>query len=427
MIPSLVIRFLVSLLINTALVFFPHNPLPPKTGAHKRCLEMLAALRSLGIKTTLTSSIDTSETAWTQGSIDLLLDDYVTAVHVYENQAIDRWHEKLLERYYRRFNLEPPVNSALHSPLGMRRWFRKLCNQIQPDLIIMNYAYWDGLIDHRKQRRSFRLIDSLDLLSIHSARKRQLTKSLAKNDIENKGADRNDMLQENYFDSFPTAVDPHELAIYDKYDCTLAISLHEARIISQGTNNTHVELLKMSHGVVSVENSYSDGALFTTGPNIFNLQGYYYFVRRVLPIILKSDPSFRLIVTGYIGSEIKVQNSRGIELLGFVPNLTQYYERARFAICPVFGGTGQQIKIVEAMAHGLPVIALHSAAEASPIKDGINGLVAKDADEFASQAIVLWQDQALCRRLGAAARKTIAHECSPEINVALLRSILEVC
>ena len=39
-----------------ALFFFPHNPWPPRTGAHCRVLQMLSGLRELGCHITLAST-----------------------------------------------------------------------------------------------------------------------------------------------------------------------------------------------------------------------------------------------------------------------------------------------------------------------------------------------------------------------------------
>lgn len=64
------------------------------------------------------------------------------------------------------------------------------------------------------------------------------------------------------------------------------------------------------------------------------------------------------------------------------------------------------------MAHGVPVIALRAAAESSPIRHEVNGLVANNAEEFADCVIRLWNDEKLCHQLGEAARDTIATEFS---------------
>src|SRR6185436_18574699 len=96
------------------------------------------------------------------------------------------------------------------------------------------------------------------------------------------------------------------------------------------------------------------------------------------------EQDFDLQVTGYLTG--RVVAARGVTLAGHVPDLRAAYARARFMVCPVFGGTGQQIKIVEAMAHGLAVVALRGAARNSPVRHGVNGFVAADAAEFAEYA-----------------------------------------
>ncbi len=62
----------------------------------------------------------------------------------------------------------------------------------------------------------------------------------------------------------------------------------------------------------------------------------------------------------------------------------------------------------EAMASGLPVVAFGYAAAGRLIRDGHNGLLAAthDAPAFIRQAVRLAHDDALVRRLGAAARET---------------------
>jgi glycosyltransferase involved in cell wall biosynthesis len=101
-----------------------------------------------------------------------------------------------------------------------------------------------------------------------------------------------------------------------------------------------------------------------------------------------------------------------VELIDFVPDLSELFGSARFLVCPILGKTGQQIKIIEAMAHGVPVIATRVAAEGGPLRDGVNGLVARNANEFAEHVIRLWNDAELRQRLGRAARATIAQEYS---------------
>ncbi|NJM27253.1 MAG: glycosyltransferase family 4 protein [Pseudanabaena sp. RU_4_16] len=205
-----------------------------------------------------------------------------------------------------------------------------------------------------------------------------------------------------------------EFDIYDRYSTTIAITLREADIIRNNTSKTHVVSIPMMQELSLIQNSYSGSAIFPVGPNPFNLQGYFYFLKRILPQVLQQVPSFRMQVTGSIWNNISLDKVDGVDFSGFVPDLAAEYAQSRFLICPVFGGTGQQVKIVEAMAHGLPVVALKDAARRSPLQHQINGLVAENAEEFSECVIRLWEDRNLCRQLGYAARDTIASQYSED-------------
>lgn len=188
------------------------------------------------------------------------------------------------------------------------------------------------------------------------------------------------------------------------------------------TQKTKVIFIPITYEPQYIQNDYSGPALFTTGPNPFNVQGYFYFVKRVLPLVRSQAPSFCLQVTGHCCQQVGPE--RNIVLSGFVADLRPVYEAARFLACPVFGGTGQQGKIVEAMAHGLPVVALRAAAARSPLRHGVNGLVAENAEEFAEHVLRLWHDRQLCRRLGEAARDTVAAEVAPARLTKALSSLV---
>ena len=303
----------------------------------------------------------------------------------------------------------------------MRRWFAELVSQIEPNVIIMNYAYWDGIIDHRKFKSTLRIIDTLDLVTANREMQQAIARYLPDPLLAETTPD--EVLKESFFDDIRIVNDQHEFSIFDKYDHTIAITPKEVEVIKRRTRHTKVSWLPVTFEPGDNPNSYSDSALFTVGPNLFNTQGYLYFVKKVLPLVTIRAPSFHLNVTGAFPNRTPGA-AAAVSLSGFVPDLKPLYERARFFICPVFGGTGQQIKIVEAMAHGLPVVALRFAAERSPLRHEVNGLVADNAEEFAEHTIRLWNDPTLCRRLGKAARETVASEFSGDHLTGALAEIL---
>jgi glycosyltransferase involved in cell wall biosynthesis len=292
----------------------------------------------------------------------------------------------------------------------MRRWFSQVVEAFAPDFIVMNYAYWDGLIDHGKLKSVVRIIDILDLVSLNRGMQKAVQKSLTYplriDNIDDS------VLREDFFERLTLSTSAKEHEVFNKYDYTIAITALEVEAIRRRSPRTKVVLVPMMLEPRFVANRYSDAALFPMGPNYFNTQGYLYFVKRVLPQVRKHVPSFSLRVTGAYQHFIPQDPIEGVVQGGFVPDLGTVYEGARFLVCPVFGGTGQQIKIVEAMAYGVPVVALKAAAKRSPLEHGVTGLVAENAEEFAEYTVRLWNDAALRRRLGQAARATIAEQFS---------------
>lgn len=397
--------------MKKVLIFLPQNPYPPQSGFHKRCLEVIDGFRELGCEITLASSTQTTQQPWTAPGVQSIKTGGVREVEIYETSFLDRQVAQGLRRFYGLMRKAPPLGSMIHTPPGLRRWFARLVDRISPDLVVINYAYWGALLDRagRARRPVVKVMETIDLLSLNAQMWQLLETHLPPPPVDAHAIDDR-ILEEDFFERQHLAVDPEEYAIYDKYDYTIAISRQEAEAIRRHTAHTKVLHIPMTQTPRYIGNRYDGPALFPTGPNPFNMQGYIYFIKRVLPLIRRRSPSFRLQVTGYCSERVRAEEN--ILLSGFVPDLEAVYQSARFVVCPIFGGTGQQVKIVEAMARGVPVVALRAVSERSPIRHGINGLVADGAAEFAEHVCRLWDDAELCRQLGDEARNTVAAESS---------------
>ena len=142
----------------------------------------------------------------------------------------------------------------------------------------------------------------------------------------------------------------------------------------------------------------------------------------MLPEARRRYPSFELAAVG--ATFVRWDPDPGTVLLGPVDDLDDVYAQAAFAVCPLLAGTGEQVKIIDAMAHGLAVVATRQTASSSPIIDGVNGYVVDTPVAFAERVGELWGDRSLCRTLGDAARDTIATDYPPSRTTAELDQIL---
>ena len=384
---------------KTALAYFHSNLYPPRSGAHRRCLSLLQGLKTLGYDVTLVSCNLFTDQPWSDESVIGLEREQGIHAKIYYATAADR-----------EYVAQTQARSGLwgmHTPPGLVNFFRQLGRELSPSVVLVNYAYCAELADGPEFAAATRVVEMHDLVSLSGPMAGLAWGQLGQPPYALKSAPPA-FLEETFFTKQGLTVDPEEYRRYGRFEVVTAISNTEAAQVRQKLPGALVAWLPMAHNVPAVANTYSGPPVFVIFTNPFNLQGYLYFIERVLPKVRRAIPGFTLRVIGDACKVIKPVP--GVELLGFVPELQGVYAQARFAICPLIGGTGQQVKIVEAMAHGLPVVSLSNVAASSPIENGVNGFIADTAEQFADAVIRLHQDSALCRKLGQAAREKIAAE-----------------
>ncbi len=84
-----------------------------------------------------------------------------------------------------------------------------------------------------------------------------------------------------------------------------------------------------------------------------------WFADRIWPRIRHREPAAKLILAGArpAAAVRKLASAPGIEVFGDVDDLGTFLARARVAIAPMASGSGVPIKILEALAAGVPVVA----------------------------------------------------------------------
>jgi len=136
-----------------------------------------------------------------------------------------------------------------------------------------------------------------------------------------------------------------------------------------------------------------------------NSDGLEWFVANVLPIVRESLPSAHLSVTGANPyPEVRRLAGASVSFLGHVDDLAEVYDRARVAIEPVRYGAGVKNKAIEALQHGIPLVASSVGAEGVEAKEELALTVSDHPEEFAARIVTLLHDQ----RAWEAARAAIA-------------------
>lgn len=168
--------------------------------------------------------------------------------------------------------------------------------------------------------------------------------------------------------------------------------------------------------------------IFTGGLDWYpNLDAMLYFCKEVWPLITKELPNIKLTIIGKNpGTELDnyVHKYKNINITGFVPDVREYMKKATIFICPIRDGGGTKLKILDAMAQGVPIISSALGCEGIDSEDGIHLLIANKPEEYLLAIEKLIYDTAEQRRLAKNALNLVNKKYSYEIIGKKLSNII---
>jgi O-antigen biosynthesis protein len=169
------------------------------------------------------------------------------------------------------------------------------------------------------------------------------------------------------------------------------------------------------------------GILFVAGfghpPNV---DAARWLVEKVLPRVRAHLPQARLSLVGSNPTEeVKALAGDGVEVMGYVDDATlaSLYRAARVVVAPLRFGAGVKLKVLEAMANGVPVVTTSIGAQ------GLLGLdevvpVSDDPEQIADALVDLLIDDARWSVVSDAANSYISENFSSARMAAALKNML---
>jgi glycosyltransferase involved in cell wall biosynthesis len=143
-----------------------------------------------------------------------------------------------------------------------------------------------------------------------------------------------------------------------------------------------------------------------------NVDALRYLCEDILPLvdprILAKHPVW---VVGNKLSEGMRSFSGGLEnvhMVGWVPSVQPYLERARVSVVPLLYGAGTKRKLVQALSFGTPTVSTTIGVEGLGVEHGEQVLIADTPDEFAAGVTTLLKDSKLWTKLAEAGREHVA-------------------
>ncbi len=157
---------------------------------------------------------------------------------------------------------------------------------------------------------------------------------------------------------------------------------------------------------------------------IQNVEAVNILVNEVWPAIKKEIKKAKLWIVGMnITDKLKEYASEDIEISEALPDIREAYSKASVLVAPIKGPGGTRLKILEAMASGLPVVTTSVGAEGLGVINEKEALISDDLDEVSKNAIKVLKDKELSKKLGLYGKKFVESKYTWDKSAQILDNI----
>lgn len=225
-----------------------------------------------------------------------------------------------------------------------------------------------------------------------------------------------------------------------KLNSASSISLIENGVDSANYSDQEVE---KAHAAWRVQNSESVGgdgvrpAAREANRIVFvgsmdyhaNIDGVVDFAHEVWPAIRERHPELVFTIVGRdpVAAVRQLATIPGVGVTGTVADVRPYYREALASIVPLKVGGGSRLKILEAMAAGVPVVSTTLGAEGLEVRHVENILVADTITQLRDAITRVVENEELRRQLSDAGRVLVASRYDWETLGANLFEVLGSC
>lgn len=168
---------------------------------------------------------------------------------------------------------------------------------------------------------------------------------------------RNRMFQrERKVPEFYYLTEKGERKALSRADVVIAVQERERQIFEKLTKGTNTVCLAVGNFIEEQDNEivYGKNYGFIGSINDANIDAAKLFISQYLPAVKEKEPDSQFIIAGGVCKEIP-DSSQYIKM-GYINRLEDFYDKVSFIVTPMLAGTGLNIKNIEALSYGKPVV-----------------------------------------------------------------------
>jgi polysaccharide biosynthesis protein PslH len=201
-----------------------------------------------------------------------------------------------------------------------------------------------------------------------------------------------------------------ELYFWKKADRLVAVSDDDREVMQELIPRIKVDVIPNGvdakhFAVKTVEKKQPPRVMYgvTNFEWLQNVEAVDTLIDDVWPQIQKSVPEAKLWIVGrkFPDRLIKLSQEReDIEITESIEDARDAYLGASIMVAPIRGSGGTRLKILEAMASGLPIVSTTIGVAGLGLTNGQHALIADDSKELAMQAVKLLRNPKLAKKIG---------------------------
>lgn len=141
-----------------------------------------------------------------------------------------------------------------------------------------------------------------------------------------------------------------------------------------------------------------------------NAEAIRWYRDQIWPIVKRSRTDGETLVVGPRPPADLLrwgESDQRVVIPGYVKNLNEIYRAAAVFIVPLLSGSGVRVKILDAMARGVPVVSTSVGAEGLELEPGRHILIADSPSDFAAAVVSLLDSPSRRIALARAAREQV--------------------
>ena len=263
-----------------------------------------------------------------------------------------------------------PFQVAYYKSKNFRKAIDELLKSKRFDII---HVYSIRIAGYLKDLKSFKVLSLIDSVALNLSRR--VVKEIG--------------IKKLMFRYEAFLIKKYEKNMVCNYDKTIVVSKIDKNYI----NIDDIDVIPIGIDTKKIKNDrISNKIIFSGNMGYFpNENAVNWFLSNCFKKIKNCVPNVEFIVAGKNPSKKikKLHNGKNIFIKGFVLSMTDALRHSSISIAPMQAGSGMQIKVLEAMSIGLPIVATDYGKGDISVEHKKNIVIANDPIEFADECVKL--------------------------------------